>query len=548
MSLTDSGSDSNDPLLSTISAADRQNYLRLIRKGISRRDFINMLIAAGASAAAASSLFAGLKQAWAQTPKRGGKLVLAEDQHGPNDTLDPALLTSNLDYVRARMFYGSLTRITDELGYEPELAEEIIPNRDASQWTFRLRRGVEFHNGKTMTADDVLYSMNRHIGPDTVSNGASLVGSVVRWEKVNEYAVRAHLSSPDADLPINLGTFHFKIIPDGHTDFANPIGTGPYRVKTFQPGVRAVGVPFRNYWGDGGYLDELETYGIGDIVSRLNAFLAGDVDGIVNMPPQAIDQVKQTPGRDVWSVVSNRYINLAPRQDLTEAGNADLWRAMQYLQDRKRIIKSVMKDEAVLGNDQPIGPAYFDHTPNLIQRVLDHDQAEFYFKRSGLGNTPIEVVAAEVAAGAVEQCLYMQREARKIGMTINVKQVTTDGYWGAVWLKAPICVATWAMRPTANAMLTIAFKSDAMWNETRWQNPQFDQLLVAVRAVTDRRKRKQMYHDLQMMVYEGNGMSIPAHTNLVHGFASHVKGYTRNPLSSFGGGEDVVKMWRDDRA
>ena len=547
MSLNDSVNEGNDsdPLLTTISTADRQAYLRLIAKGISRRDFVSMLVATGASVAAASTLFTGLSDAHAQTPRRGGKLTLAEDQHGPNDTFDPILFTSNIDYVRGRMCYGSLTRITDDLGYEPELAEEVIPNRNATRWTFKLRRGVEFHNGKTLTADDVIYSMNRHIGANTLSKAAPMVGMVTRWEKVNDYEVRAHLDSPNADLPIALATFHFKIIPDGHNDFSNPVGSGPYRIKEFKPGVRCIGTRFGNYWGEGGYLDELETYGIADSVSRLNAFLAGDVDGIANMPAQAIEQVKNTPGRDVWSVESGRYLNVAPRQDLPESSNPDLWRTLQYLQDRKRIVKSVMKDEGTLGNDHPIGPAYFDHSPSIVQRELDPDKAAFHFKRSGLGNTPIEIIAAEVGPGAVEQCLYIQREGRKIGMNIDVKQVTTDGYWGAVWLKAPICVSAWAMRPTANIMLTQAFLSTAEWNETRWKNERFDQLLVAVRAVTNAKKRREMYHDLQVMIYEENGMSIPAHLNFINGVASHLKGRNKNPLSSFGGGDAVVTMWRD---
>ena len=122
---------------------------------------------------------------------------------------------------------GSLTRLTPQLGYEPELAEEILASDDALVWTFKLKRGVEFHNGKTMTADDVIYTMNCHIGEDASKAGA-LVNMVDRWEKVNDYEVRAVLNSPNADLLIALGTFHFKIIQDGVKDFSTAIGTGPY--------------------------------------------------------------------------------------------------------------------------------------------------------------------------------------------------------------------------------------------------------------------------------------------------------------------------------
>jgi len=260
--------------LLTLGHHESEHLNGMMKRGASRRDVMGWLMAAGATTFASGTLFDGLAHAAAHTPKRGGKLIMAGDQHGPNDTLDPALYTSAVDYFRGRMFYGSLTSLTPQLGYEPELAEEVLSNDDATEWTFKLRRGVEFHDGKTMTADDVIYTMNRHMGEDSISKASSLVSMVEKWEKVSDYEVRAVLSSPNADLPIALGTFHFKILQEGTTDFATAVGTGPYRVKEFKPGVRAVGTPFENYWGEGGYLDELEHYGIGDSTARLE----GDAD------------------------------------------------------------------------------------------------------------------------------------------------------------------------------------------------------------------------------------------------------------------------------
>ena len=158
----------NDPMLETLSPADRARFLNMVKKGVSRRDFMHYMMAAGATAAASGTLFTGISDVWANTPKRGGRVVLAGDQHGPADTLDPAIFTAAIDYFRGRMFYGSLTQLTQSLSYEPELAEEVISNSDATEWTFKLRKGVEFHDGKTMTADDVIYSMIRHLGADSV--------------------------------------------------------------------------------------------------------------------------------------------------------------------------------------------------------------------------------------------------------------------------------------------------------------------------------------------------------------------------------------------
>ena len=129
--------------------------------------------ASGIGIVAAGGIVSAAKDAIAATPKKGGRLVVAGDQHGPNDTLDPALFTSGIDYARGRTFYGSLTRLTKNLTAEPELAEFFEASDDAREWTFKIRKGVEFHDGKTLTADDVIYSMNRHIGENSVSKASS---------------------------------------------------------------------------------------------------------------------------------------------------------------------------------------------------------------------------------------------------------------------------------------------------------------------------------------------------------------------------------------
>ena len=538
--------DNSNPSFDDLSYSEKTRVMEMVKKEASRRDVLRWLAATGMSIGASGAILGTATQAWANTPKRGGRLIFAGDAHGPADTLDPALFTVATDYFRGRMIYGSLTRLTSSLSYEPELAEEVLSNETATEWTFKLRRGIEFHDGKTMTADDVIYSMNRHLGEDSISKASPLVNMIQEWKKVNDYEVKAILKSPNADLPIALGTFHFKIIQDGTTDFRNPAGTGPYRVKEFRPGVRAVGSRFENYWTEGAYLDEIEHFGIGDSVARLNAFLSGDVDAMINLPPKSMEQVEATEGKEIWSVESSAYVNIACRMDMQPSGNKDLILAMKHLMDRERLVKGVLKGQGTLGNDQPIGPAYFDHYPDLPQRVLDPEKAKFHFDRSGIGSTPIPIVTADSAPGIVEQTLFLQREAAKIGLNIDVQKVSTDGYYSAVWLKAPMCTVSWNMRPTANLMLSLAFKSDAPWNETYHQDSEFDRILVEARGVTDPNKRKEMYATLQEKIHNDNGSIIPLHRNYIDAVGSHVKGLTYVPLNNFGGSEAAPFLWRND--
>ncbi len=538
--------DSNNHGYKGLSAADRGMIDSMLRKGATRRQVMGWMAAAGASAATAGSVFTGASEALAATPKRGGRLVMAIEAHSPGDTLDPAAFKSNIDYFRGRMFYGSLVRLQDDLSYKPELAEEVLTNDNATEWTFKLRKGVEFHNGKTMTADDVLYSMNRHVGPESASTGATLFSMVDRWEKVNDHEVRAVLNSPNADFAIALGTFQFKIIPDGWTDFANPVGTGPFTVKEFKPGVRCVGSRFDNYWEERAYLEELEHFAISDPVARLNALLSGEIDAMANVEPKTIGKIEAADGVGLWAIPSGAFFGIAARRDMQSSDNSELIRAIQHLMDRERIVKGVLKGQGTLGNDHPIGPSYPDHCSDIPQRMLDPEKAKYHFEKSGIGNTVVPIVVAEVTPGAVEQALFLQREAKKIGLNIDVQKVATDGYWSSVWKVAPFCATQWNMRPTANIMMTVAFHSQAKWNESYWKNEQFDQLLTDVLAVTDTGKRKQMYCDMQTLIHEEGGSIFPAHTNYIDAAADHVKGRTHVPLNSFGGCESPPFLWRDD--
>jgi peptide/nickel transport system substrate-binding protein len=370
---------------------------------------------------------------------------------------------------------------------------------------------------------------------------------VTSVKKVNEYEVECNLETPNADLVNSLGTFHFRVVQDGVEDFSTAIGTGPYRCKEFKPGVRTVGTPFENCWHGPGYLDEMEHFGIGDPVARLNAFMAGDVDMMVNLPGKAVKEVEATAGKEVWSVESGRYTSIVCHQGVSPSNNRDLIRAMQMCMDRTRVVKGELKGLGSVGNDQPINKAYFDYSPDIPQRALDLDKAKFHFEKSGVGSTTIPIIAAEVSQAATFQCLALQREAKKIGMNIDVQKVTTDGYWGAVWMQgSPFNVTTWNMRPTANIMMTLAYKSDSNWNETFWKSEKFDKTLVQVRGVTDAAERKQMYHDLQMDIHENGGSITPAHLNYTDACASYVKGRTMVPLNNWGGAEAPPYIYRDD--
>jgi len=535
----------NLPIIENLSGADREMITAGLRGGATRRQVMSWLIAGGATIATAGSIVTSAEKAIAATPKKGGKLVFAADIHGPSDTLDPGLNTSNIDYTRGRCYYNGLCQTNDDLSMRPELAEEFSANRDNTEWTFKLRKGVKFHDDSPFTADDVIYSMSRHYGEKSTSTAKTLVADVKEWKKIDSHTVRAIMKGPNADLPGILGTPQFKIIKDGTTDFQTANGTGPFMHKKFKPGVGSLAVRNQNYWREGAHVDEIEIFAITDKVARLSALLSGDIDMMQSLDPKAIKKVESTPGVGIWSVPSGAYFGICCMTNTAPGNNRDFVLAMKYIQRREKIVKSILKGQGTVGNDHPINTAYgADHCSELAIRAHDLDKARFHLKKSGV--TSVELNVAEVAPGITDTCLLAQREAQKIGLDLKIKKVPNDGYWGAVWMKTPLNVVTWNMRPTANTMLNIAFAPNAPWNDTMWKDERMGKWLNESRAATDPGKRHELYCAMETLIHEECGMVIPAHRNYLDAKSDKVEGIGRMPLGALGGYEWPEFAWRSD--
>jgi peptide/nickel transport system substrate-binding protein len=224
--------------------------------------------------------------------------------------------------------------------------------------------------------------------------------------------------------------------------------------------------------------------------------------------------------------------------DREPGNNPDFVKGLKMLQRRDRVLKVVQKGQGSLGNDQPVGPAYgagWCQASNDPGTPYDPDQAMFHLNKSGI--TGAEVHVAEVFPGMTDICLMLQRECAKVGFDLQIKKVPNDGYWGAIWMKQPINVSSWNMRPSANIMLTLTNKSDAPWNETRWKSERFDQLLDMHRAELDPSKRAEMMCEAQKLCSEGGGSLIPTHAAYLDAKAKNLKGFPRVPLAAFGGME-----------
>jgi peptide/nickel transport system substrate-binding protein len=526
-----------------IGPEESTRILGALQRGASRRDVLAMLTAGGMQAVLAGSIAGVAASAHAQTPRKGGRIKVAGATAAVSDTLDPARQSNHTDYIRGFMFYNGLTYLDGSLTPQPSLAEEFT-TKDAKVWVFKLRKGVTFHDGKPLTPADVVFSVMRHKNPATGSKAKALADQIEEVTASGPSEVTMRLAAPNADLPVILGTYHFHIVKDGTTDFNAGIGTGPYKVKEFKPGVRSIAVRNDNYWKPNRpYLDEIEYVGISDESARVNALLTGELDLTNAINPRSIDRVLGTGKHAIFETKAGQYTDLIMRRDSGPGANPDFVMAMKHLFNREQMVKSILIGRGVVANDQPVHPSDRFYFKGLKQRPYDPEKAKWHARRANIGDAAIPVVVSPAATNSVEMALIMQHAARQAGINLDVRRMPADGYWSQHWMKHPVGFGNINPRPSADVMLSLFFKSDSPQNESGWKNEKFDQLLVAARAEVDQARRTQMYADLQVMIHNEGGIGIPMFMSSLDGHSKKLKGLSPIPLGGMMGYTFSEHVW-----
>ncbi|WP_431145436.1 ABC transporter substrate-binding protein [Pseudomonas alvandae] len=521
-----------------------------LNRGMSRRNALQMLGLAGVAVAGAGSLFGTAGKLFADDEaaspgkgKQGGRIRVAGSTSSTADTLDPAKGSSSTDYVRHYMFYNGLTRFDSHMVPQLELAERI-ETTDATLWVISLRKEVTFHNGKALTAADVVFSLLRHKDPITGSKVLPLASQFADVKAVGTHEVQIQLSGPNAELPSVLAVSHMLIVPEGTSDFSQGIGTGPFKVKEFKPGVRSVGARNANYWKPGlPYLDEIEFIGIADESSRINALLSGDVHIVNEVNPRSTTRIKASAKHRVIDSPSGNYTDLIIRQDQMPGQSPEFTQAMKLLLDREQIKSAIFRGYARVGNDHPIAPGARFYNAELPQRAYDPEKAKFLLKKAGMESISMPLMCSPAATGSVDVAVLLQQSAKEAGLKLDVNRLPSDGYWSNHWAKHPLSFGNINPRPNADMIFSQFFQSTAPWNESGWKNEQFDQLLVQARGETDEAKRGKMYGDMQALVHEHSGIGVPVFISNIDGADQRVKGYGANPLGGFMGYMFAEQVW-----
>jgi len=484
---------------------------------ISRRQFITQVSALGLMAAVSPALLSGT--AHASVPKKGGRLTLGCTGGSTTDSMDPGTLTSNMNQNLNWQVRNNLVEIDHNFNAIPELAESWGASADAKKWTFKLRKGIEFHNGKTLTAEDVIYTLNHHRSEESKSAAKAYLKAIDSMKADGKYEIVFELSGGSADFPFILGDYHLTICPAGTKgqEWEKGVGTGGYILENWEPGVRAFAKRNPNYWKEGrAHFDEIETLSIVDTNARTNALKTGQINYMDRVELKTVHLMKKMPGITVTSTTGTAHYTIPMMVDQKPYGDNNVRTALKLAIDREALVKQILRGYGEVGNDHPIAPVNKYHAKDLEQRKYDPEKAKFYMKKAGMLDHVFNLHAADAAfAGAVDASILIKEHAKKAGININVVREPDDGYWSNVWIKKEWCMCYWGGRPIEDMMFSVAYADGAPWNDTHWSNAKFNELLVAARAELDEVKRRKMYYDMQEICRNDSGTVVPMYNQMV---------------------------------
>jgi peptide/nickel transport system substrate-binding protein len=470
--------------------------------------------------------------------RNGGSLRIGVQGGGANDSIDAHIPATIPDISRVFQLYEPLADRDIKSDFELVLAESIEPEQGAEAWTIRLKPGITFHNGKPVTADDVLFSLGRIIDPKDPKTGAASIGYIDldRSRKLDRRTVRLQLKFANVGFPDDLGQYFNSIVPTDY-DPKKPVGTGPFMFDSFTAGQRSVFKKFPDYWRDGlPRVDEVTIIDFPEDTPRVNALLSGQVDAITNLPSGQIAQVKSNDQFKVLISETGGWQPFTMRVDQAPFKDAKVRQAMRLLVDREQMISQVLSGQGRVANDlySPYDPAYNNDLP---QRHQDLDQAKSLLRQAGQSDLRVELVTSPVFQGIVEAAQVIAEQAKGAGVTINVRKVDTGTFYGDNYLSWTFAQDFWATR-TYLSQVAQGSLPDSPYNETHWKDPEFLDLIGQARAELDDAKRTELLKAAQKIEWERGGLIVWSFSNQIDAYNTTVGGFepakSGFPLTNYG--------------
>jgi peptide/nickel transport system substrate-binding protein len=505
----------------------RKQLLRAAGAGLATLGSAGLLSACGATSSTSFSNAAAI----AGPPRRGGNLIVGLSGGTSADSLNPLGSVTMTDFGRTYQLFDELISFDSTFKPQLALAEEVTPNRDATEWTIRVRPDVTFHDGKPLTADDVIYTLRRIHNPKSPGAGASAILSVdsKNLRKLDKLTVRVPCKAPFSTFRDTLPAYNYRIVPVGF-DPLKPVGTGPFRFESFTPGEQSVFTRNPEYWREGlPHVDQVTIVDYPDETSLINALISGQADLIAPLSPVSVGFL-QAGGGIARVYPSGEWLPFTMRVDQPPFDDVRVRQAMRLIVDRHQMRDVVFSGHGALGNDIfSLGDVDYDTA--IPQREQDIPRAKSLLKAAGRADDTFELVTSPIAQGTVNAAQVLAQQATSAGVRVNLRQITTTEFFGPGYLKWGFSQDFWNGNPYY-PQVAICTVPTAPYNETHFADRRYQRLYHEGLATVDPVKRKAIARELQLIDHEQGGYIIPFFAPGVDGYSTKVGGIVPVTLGS----------------
>lgn len=468
-------------------------------------------------------------------PRRGGVLRVSVDQAA--SVIHPLLTRVNPEYLVTELLYSNLTRLKLDMTPEPDLALSWSSSEDLKEWTFKLRDGVTFHDGSPCTARDVAATFRAILDPKTASPGRTNVGPIEEVVAADPVTVVFRLTAPFADLPVTVAYTAARIIPAAYAEPGrldelkrSAIGTGPFKFVSYEPDRLIVVERNAKYYDPARpYLDRVEIVVYPDTTAEGSALIAGDTDLMSTVQPTEFGRLQKAAGVKALRVPSGQFCNVNFGCDVKPFSDVRVRRALALTVDRAIMVDLVTEGFGTPGNDTPINQAYHFYR-DLPAKTPDIAQAKKLLAEAGYASgLEATLIASDKPSVRTQLAVALREMAQPAGFNINVETMPHATYLDQVWKKGNFYVGFYNMQPTADAIFSLLYTSNAAWNETRWNNSAFDKVVSEARTTVEEAKRRALYGEAQRLMSEDTPSIIPTFFDLLGAQRSYVEGYALHP-------------------
>ncbi len=443
--------------------------------------------------------------------------------------MDPVTIYDQGGIVLVQQVCEYLIALDNQNGLKPSLAESWEPNADASVWTFKLRQGVTFNDGSPMEAADVVASLERVVDPKSGSGALAALQGILSpggTKAVDTSTVECTLDKPFADFPylVCQSSYNTAILPRGYNgDFVkNPVGTGPFMLKSYNAKQKAVMVKNPTYWGKDAqgrqlpYLDQVTWTMVQDEAAANLQLQSGAVD----FQPQTVFQGSQAlfadPNLrvDIYPGSGIREVAFNLEKDPWKSAPKELRQAVAFCLDRKAINQALYDGRSNLGYDTFWEPTVFPGSPTPTERAQDYDKAKQLLTTAGFeGGTTIELTVAKYLENP-QLAQLIQEQCKPAGITVNINQISYDAFYAGTekttpWLNAPMVIVEWGSRPTPGVFAQAMLMPGVPWSSSHWDNQEFASTFNSYMSTSDEAKRTEYATTLSQIQQDDTPILVP---------------------------------------